>query len=50
MRTPLEGAEGSPTLRHFNVPQQRVNESQGPLTFEQAEAIDVDSKTTDTTR
>ena len=46
MRTPRETS----VFLHFNVPQQCVNESQGPPRFEQADAIDVDSKTADTTR
>ena len=37
-------------LLHFNVPQQCVNISQNPPRFEQADTIDVDSKTADTTR
>ena len=48
MRTP----RAMSVLRHFNVPQQCMNKSQGPSRFEQleADAIDVDNKTADTTR
>ena len=37
-------------LRHFNVPQQCVSKSQLCPRFTQADAIDVDNKTADSTR
>ena len=46
MRTPRKAS----VLLHFNVPQQCVIKSQACPRFTQADAIDVDSKTADTTR
>ena len=46
MLTPRAGL----VVWHFNVPQQCMNKSQGPPRSEQADAIDVNRKTADTTR